>query len=583
MSFSHNRLHVAAVALAGLAALGIGTRGHGGAGTTAPSQQAGASPISSEWVEKWTQDLRVAQRAVEEQHPNAFHTLSRDEWDREFDTLVSRLPALAHHEVIVELARIIARIEDGHTRLTLPLAPGVEFMQGHSQTPPPHLHSLVMHPYPVRFAIDSKGLYVRSVGAAHRLALGGRVTRIGRLGVDEALAAVRPTIRRDNAFQVLHHLPMHLALADLLHARGVTETRYRLRLDVDTPEGLHREIILHRVPSGETVEWIAVGDSHDAPMPLSQQHPGRNFWLEHLRASSTVYVQFNEVYDAEDEKLRDFAMRLGTVLRENDVENLVVDLRRNRGGNQELGYPLLHAIIASRVNRTGHLYALIGRATFSAAMTFTLLLEKHTNALFVGEPTGSSPNHYGDSRKIRLPNTGLTMRVSTLYWQYNPTDHRRFVAPHVPVEQTLDDDLRGRDAALDTVFAIIDARARATSTELTLTSSAIGSWHGFTSPGLNSFDMTLDIEPGDATWRVRVSLPSVDIEAIDDAAHYDAGALSFRLVWRDEPMRFTGEVTGDWLIGRGDFRSVYFPFVLRRQDDAHDVPPLPHIGNRGAR
>ena len=75
-------------------------------------------------------------------------------------------------------------------------------------------------------------------------------------------------------------------------------------------------------------------------------------------------------------------------------------------------------------------------------MMFTLDLEKHTNAIFVGEPAGARPNHYGDSRKIRLPNSGLTLRVSTLYWQYaGPKDDRSSVPPQIPV-RFVSDDLR---------------------------------------------------------------------------------------------------------------------------------------------
>jgi hypothetical protein len=80
---------------------------------------------------------------------------------------------------------------------------------------------------------------------------------------------------------------------------------------------------------------------------------------------------------------------------------------------------LLHALIrAPELRDPGSLFVITGRGTFSAAMMFAIDLEKQSNAIFVGEPTGASLNHYGDSRKVQLPNSGLTIRVSTLYWQY---------------------------------------------------------------------------------------------------------------------------------------------------------------------
>lgn len=49
-------------------------------------------------------------------------------------------------------------------------------------------------------------------------------------------------------------------------------------------------------------------------------------------------------------------------------------------------------------SRGGKLVTLIGRMTFSAAQTFAARIDQWTNTTFVGEPTGSRPNHYGNER-----------------------------------------------------------------------------------------------------------------------------------------------------------------------------------------
>jgi len=52
-------------------------------------------------------------------------------------------------------------------------------------------------------------------------------------------------------------------------------------------------------------------------------------------------------------------------------------------------------------------------------------LEEHTGAVLAGETSGGSPNGHGDARRVRLPRTGLTIRVSTLYWQTTVPEERR--------------------------------------------------------------------------------------------------------------------------------------------------------------
>ncbi len=80
-------------------------------------------------------------------------------------------------------------------------------------------------------------------------------------------------------------------------------------------------------------------------------------------------------------------------------------------------------------------------------------LEKYTNCIFVGEPSGSKGNIYGDSRKITLPNSGMTVRVSVYYWQdWSPWDTREWTAPEITAELTSEDYRLNRDPAMEAVL-----------------------------------------------------------------------------------------------------------------------------------
>ncbi len=90
---------------------------------------------------------------------------------------------------------------------------------------------------------------------------------------------------------------------------------------------------------------------------------------------------------------------------------------------------------------------LIGRRTFSAAQNGVNELERHTEAVFVGEPTGATPNHYGDAIRFETPNAGIPFFVSTLYWQNHPRDDRPWTAPEVSAPPTREAYLAGWDPA----------------------------------------------------------------------------------------------------------------------------------------
>jgi hypothetical protein len=78
---------------------------------------------------------------------------------------------------------------------------------------------------------------------------------------------------------------------------------------------------------------------------------------------------------------------------------------------------------------------------------------KYTTAIFVGEPTSSHGNTFGDSYRIVMPNSGVTVRVSTLWHQYlDSRDKRLMIDPEIRAPLTFADYVAGRDPALQAVI-----------------------------------------------------------------------------------------------------------------------------------
>ena len=340
----------------------------------------------------WNNDLTHLANEVPKLHPNPYRVTSRETYVAEIEKLRKRAPELAPHEVVVEMTRIVALLGDGHTRLTLPLDPAAGFFQGHTTTAPPKAPELMFHAIAQRFVIEDERLFTTD---------GRRVKRIGRMSAEEAIAAVLPVAHGDNEWQKREVVAGYLAVPEVLHARGVIATLGDVPLELE----------------GET-----------KPIPPAPKEP----WSFRVQGDALLF-EFNEVANGKTETLAQFAARLFETLETQPVNKLIIDLRNNYGGNNSLNRSVVHGLIRARkLQQPGTLFVLIGRRTFSAAMSFVVALEQNTNAIFIGEPTGGSPNSYGDSRKVILPDSGLTVRVSTLYWQKSdPRDQRTALEPHV--------------------------------------------------------------------------------------------------------------------------------------------------------
>ena len=173
-------------------------------------------------------------------------------------------------------------------------------------------------------------------------------------------------------------------------------------------------------------------------------------WWTFLEDSGTLFVQFNAVQRGASEAIAEILERAQA----DDVERVVVDLRHNSGGDNTTLGPLERALGDPAIDQPGRLFAIIGRVTFSAAANFATDLEQDTSVTFAGEDMGGSPNLFGDTRPVVLPDSGQTLRMAARYWERStPDDARITIEPEIPVELTADDYFAGRDPVLEAIVA----------------------------------------------------------------------------------------------------------------------------------
>lgn len=419
-------------------------------GTRFDQQAANRSSPDSSSVRQWREDLAYLARELPRRHKDLFHTIGRQQFDSAVAALERKLPALARHQVIVELARLVALVGDGHTNVAPTRDPKIGFQA-----------------YPVRLYFFKDGLFIRAAAKPHADLVGAKVVRIGRLTADQAYLAVRDLVGRDNEMNARFFAPFLLAMPEVLHAVGAIDEpdAAPLLLEQDgtrTVAVLHPAGLATMMPSDTDMSWMQEDGWVDMRGPDGPRTP---LWLdgdpraplrlEYLPESRTAYVQYNKVADAPGETIADFAERLRAFVDSAPVDRVVLDLRLNRGGDGTLNQPLVLSLIRSpKLEGPGHLFVIIGRSTFSAAQFLVHDLEEYTDAVFVGEPTGGRPNSYGDSRRITLPNSGITVRASVYYWQRtHPLDSRAWKGPDVAAELTSRDYRANVDPALREILA----------------------------------------------------------------------------------------------------------------------------------
>ena len=417
-----------------------------------------AQTLSPQDAAAWRADLRVLARELPARHPAPFIKITAAQWDSAVTSIDRRIPTSSRNRMLVELLRLVALVGDAHTSLQ-PDA------------------SLTRRYYPLELYGFEDGVYVRRADSAYAAMVGAKVLRIGRATADEAFAAAGTIIAHENEWWVRAWAPFWLAIPEVLDGLGLVTDVERLPFVVDrngrvdtvvvAPTGRFAEAHGHGPGPIDMRGWVSMRGGDSGP-PLWEQRAEQPFWWAYLPESRTVYVSSRAVVPAPHSNTnRGEWDQIFALVDTAPFARLVLDLRENLGGNGGLNrYPVQQILRRPALDQPDRLFVIIGRRTFSAGQQFTNLLEAWTRATLVGEPTGQQTSQYGDHRPLGLPNSHLTVQISTIFHQApDAFDRRSFVPPAIYTPLTSTAYRLGQDPALAAILSDTSALSVADAVE----------------------------------------------------------------------------------------------------------------------
>ncbi len=443
-------------------------------------------------VPELKEDMRVMMETLEAVHPNLFATISRGSVDSMRRNLEGALTTpKTRAEFYFMVAPVVAGMGDGHTTVSLPWE---EFSRFRSQDEG--------RAFPFNVAFDSaRGVTIsRNYSRDSLLAVGDRILSVNGYSLDSLFALFlngfsgeRMVFRQQNAagsLRLLLWLNKVYAPYDLIVARR---------------EG--GESVARRV-EGATLRDVTRADSIIGRRGV--ELPSYRF--ERMK-DSIGYIDFRSMVDAG--RFHSFLEATFADIQTRPVRGLVIDLRKNGGGNSQLGSDLISFIsdsayrmcerkewkmsvqykaymrsmipwwirwfpftwVSSEARRyfgasdgeivvdtfglytpednplrfRGRTCVLIGPGTFSSAMMLANAVADYKLATLIGEETGGIPTAFGEVYYFDLPNTRLTVGVSSAFFvraNGERTD-RRGIVPDIEVRSTEAITRPDRDAVLE--------------------------------------------------------------------------------------------------------------------------------------
>lgn len=391
--------------------------------------------------EGWRTDLRTLASEIARLHvaPSKL-PMAGEELQQILAEIDAEIPSLSDQQIVFRFMELVGALGSGHNLILPTGAAHGSFTR-----------------LPLEFYWFADGLYIVGAHEEHKRWVGYRVDQIGGVSAAEALERTAAVNARDNNMQKLWLAPYYVSLPEVLVSLEIADSASSIDLS------LSRQGEEHKLSLSGT-EWNFTGfprlpalEQDTQPLYLSQHD--RLYWSQTLPEQNAIFVQFNWVQEYEEQNLASFSRSLIESIEDTGSQNLILDLRHNQGGNGAILPPLFRVLSYFEGARPeGRVFVLAGRGTFSAAHNLLTDINLHTNAIIVGEPSGSRPNAISEAGWFQLPYSGLRGLISSQFHQRSEAeDHRIWIAPDVPVSMTSAEYFAGSDPAMEAIERIIAA------------------------------------------------------------------------------------------------------------------------------
>lgn len=413
-------------------------------------------------------DLDSLYKNIRETHVNMFASISKEEFEKRFnDARASVADSMTKMQFFKVASPLVAAIGDGHTEIYVPFR---DFNRS--------------NPYwlPMSVKINTSPMSLTVTGdECDEIPKGAEIVGINGRTADEIIETLLGYVSGESR-------PYRV--------NRINNSFNQWFSVIDNSEVFVVEYIFGGDTYKKEVEGITIKDyvnnlskkrnETDVKLP-----PSSKFSYTLIDSVSTCLFRFDhfDYKSLEDKSLPRFLDSMFMDIMAKDIQNLIIDLRYNGGGDSRVGDLILSAISKvpfAQIGRTkarvsdqsrkrrewvrdmddgifeskespdklirpnpkanklikGDVYLLTSLKTFSSASKFAWAFHHFDMGTIVGEETGGHIVSFGEAIEFQLPNTGMGYRSSWKeFYNYGATDaDRHGVVPdvEVPASQALD-------------------------------------------------------------------------------------------------------------------------------------------------
>ena len=419
------------------------------------------------------EDMLYWQKVLEESHVNPYHTISKEGMHSLQENILSGLPdSVTHFQACFAISRVVGALEEGHLGFAT-----------NRVSDSLYAYHCVRFPY-LLFDIDNGALVVqRDLSAPNKLPAFSRITEINGIPVQQLYEKY---VKFYGGLEPWKKLQVKNNFRKLLFMDGIVSP-FRIKAMVDN----------------SPVEFTTGGYTYSQTDSIGKiiiselSVPTRAFSLNFLPGNIAL-IEFNDMDTQLTDSFAVFLNRSFQQIKERKAAGVIVDIRKNGGGDSRLGDMLISYIsdkkyrsssgMKMRISSHSKAYAalrgvkdpfadwengklyeyktkklmppgknplryngkvavLIGTGTFSSANMLTNAIKDYQMATLIGEPTAEPGNDFGEIFSFMLPRTHIVATTAIKMFMRANGDEKDFtgIKPDIEVANTLEDIQQKKD------------------------------------------------------------------------------------------------------------------------------------------
>lgn len=405
--------------------------------STRDSESSVVEPLFSR--EELIQDLDRLKQIISNTSPKAFTDFEK--LSRTIDSHKSNIDEMSLYDFSKIVANVIAQLDCGHSAVDL------------HYSLPEHLERYF--PLPVR-AVGSD-LYLFASSNDGRISAGSRIHAINGRDTQEIMEIIYSHMPSDGRIETSKEMLLNREFS--LFYNKIIESPEVFALNVSAPGGTGREDV--------TIEPV------NRPVQSILSPPLSNVINDDYAVLRIMNFNKGEVAGIVEPFFDQLAER--------GISNLIIDFRRNSGGDPYEGDFLLRYLLPepyqylagdipfqylklrsekspiSENAFSGNLYVLIDGGCFSTTGHVLSLIKENSNAVIIGQESGGGFVCNGNPRPYRLSNSGIKVYISQGVFSTSATtlEKGRGIMPDIPIEYGIDDYLSKRDLEFEAALKLI--------------------------------------------------------------------------------------------------------------------------------